>query len=103
MRLSAPAGSSPWPSSLVARTLQVLGAEIEVEPGSEAGTRMDLLARFSDHAVSVEAVAPVFNADVGETASRRAPLLEIVESLTPAGWQVMVVELPDLGPGDAKR
>src|SRR5215203_4506485 len=61
---------------IVARTLQVLSAEIEIEPGSETGTRMDFLARFSDHTVSVEAVAPVFNADVGETAARRAPLLE---------------------------
>jgi hypothetical protein len=88
---------------IVARTLQVLGAEIEVEPGSEAGTRIDFLARFSEHTVSVEAVAPVFNADVGETAARRGPLLEIVESLVPAGWRVMVVELPDLGPNDSKR
>jgi len=88
---------------IVARTLQVLSAEIEIEPGSETGTRMDFLARFSDHTVSVEAVAPVFNADVGETAARRAPLLEIVESLAPAGWRVMVVKLPDLGPSDSRR
>jgi hypothetical protein len=88
---------------IVARTLQALGAEIEVEPDSEAGTRIDFLARFSDQTISVEAVAPVFNADAGETAARRIPLLEIVESLTPAGWRVMVVELPDLGSGDSKR
>jgi hypothetical protein len=88
---------------IVARTLQVLGAEIEVEPGSAAGTRIDFMARFSDETVSVEAVAPVFNADAGETAARRIPLLEIVEALAPAGWRVMVVELPDLGPGDSKR
>jgi len=88
---------------IVARTLQVLGAEIDIEPSSEAGTRIDFLARFSDHTVSVEAVAPVFNADVGKTAARRAPLLEIIESLAPTGWRVMVVELPDIGPSDSRR
>lgn len=88
---------------IVARTLQVLGADIEVEPDSEAGTRIDFVARFPDSAVSVEAMAPVFDADAGEAVKRRTPLLEIVESLAPPGWRVMVVELPDLGPDDSKR
>ncbi len=30
-------------------------------------------------------------------------MLDIVESLTPAGWRVMVVEVPDLGHSDSKR
>jgi hypothetical protein len=47
---------------LVARTLQVHIAEIE--PASDAVTRSDFLARFSDHTVSVEAVVPAFNAGV---------------------------------------
>jgi hypothetical protein len=88
---------------IVARTLQVLGADIEVEPESEAGTRIDFLAHFPDSTVSVEAVAPVFDADAGETAKRRSSLLDIVESLAPPSWRIMVVELPDLGPSDSKR
>jgi hypothetical protein len=56
---------------IVARTLQVLGADIEVEPDSEAGTRIDFLARFPDRPVSVEAVAPVINAAAGKEAKRR--------------------------------
>jgi hypothetical protein len=94
-----------WPSAffelIVARTLQVLGADIEVEPESEAGTRIDFLAHFPDSTVSVEAVAPVFDADAGETAKRRSSLLDIVESLAPPSWRIMVVELPDLGPSDS--
>jgi len=95
-----------WPSAffelIVARTLQVLGADIEVEPESEAGTRIDFLAHFPDSTVSVEAVAPVFDADAGETAKRRSSLLDIVESLAPPSWRIMVVELPDLGPSDSR-
>jgi hypothetical protein len=96
-----------WPSAffelIVARTLQVLGADIEVEPASEAGTRIDFLAHFSDSTVSVEAVAPVFDADAGETAKRQSALLDIIESLAPPSWRIMVVELPDLGPSDSRR
>lgn len=96
-----------WPSAffemIVARTLQVLGAEIEVEPGGKEEVRIDFVARFPDSTIGVEAVSPVFNADVGETARRRIPLLDIVESLAPAGWRVMVIEVPDLGPSDSKR
>jgi hypothetical protein len=88
---------------IVARTLQVLGADIEVEPDSEAGTRIDFLARFPDRTVSVEAVAPVINAAAGEEAKRRKPLLDVIDSLAPPGWTILVMELPDLGPSDSKK
>ena len=88
---------------IVARTLQVLGADIEVEPDSEAGTRIDFLACFPDRTVSVEAVAPVINAAAGEEAKRRNPLLDVIDSLAPPGWTILVVELPNLGPSDSKK
>ena len=88
---------------IVARTLQVLGADIEVEPDSEAGTRIDFLARFPDCKVSVEAVALVINAATGEEVKRRNPLLDIIDSLAPPGWTIWVMELPDLGPSDSKK
>src|SRR5829696_9698939 len=53
---------------IVARTLQVLGAELEIEPGGKEDIRIDFVAHFPDSTVSVEAVAPMFNADVAETA-----------------------------------
>ena len=71
----------------MARTLQVLGADIEVEPDSEAGTRIDFLARFPDRTISVEAVAPVINAAAGEEAKRRNPLLDVIDSLAPPGGE----------------
>jgi hypothetical protein len=83
--------------------LQVLGADIEVEPDSEAGTRIDFLARFPDRTVSVEAVAPVINAAAGEEAKRRNPLLSVIDSLAPPGCTILVMELPDLGPSDSKK
>ncbi|MHB8646824.1 MAG: hypothetical protein ACYDAR_13620, partial [Thermomicrobiales bacterium] len=38
---------------IVARTLQLLGGTIEGEPKSEAGTRIDYHAEFSDGVISV--------------------------------------------------
>lgn len=66
---------------IVARTLQVLGASIEVEPGGAEDIRIDFVAGFPDSTVSVEAVAPAFNVEVGEQVKQRNPLLDIVESL----------------------
>jgi hypothetical protein len=88
---------------IVGRTLQVLGATIEVEPGGASDTRVDFVARFPDSTVAVEAVSPVFGSQVGETAKRRNPLLDIVESESPPDMWVMVSSLPDLGPQDSKK
>lgn len=88
---------------IVGRTLQVLGATIEVEPGGASDTRVDFVARFPDTTVAVEAVSPVFGSEVGETAKRRNPLLDIVESESPPDVWVMVSSLPDLGPQDSKK
>ena len=88
---------------IVGRTLQVLGATIEVEPGGASDTRIDFVARFPDTTVAVEAVSPVFGSEVGETAKRRNPLLDIVESESPPDVWVMVSSLPNLGPQDSKK
>jgi hypothetical protein len=88
---------------IVGRTLQALGATIEVEPGSASDTRVDFVACFPDTTVAVEAVSPVFGSDVGETAKRRNPLLDIVESESPPEVWVMASSLPDLGPQDSKK
>jgi hypothetical protein len=88
---------------IVGRTLQVLGATIEVEPGGASDTRVDFVARFPDTTVAVEAVSPVFSSEVGETAKRRNPLLDIIESESPPDVWVMVSSLPDLGPQDSKK
>jgi len=88
---------------IVGRTLQVLGATIEVEPGGASDTRVDFVARFPDAIVAAEAVSPIFGPEVGETAKRRNALLDIVESESPPDVWVMVSSLPDLGPQDSKK
>jgi hypothetical protein len=88
---------------IVGRTLQALGATIEVEPGGASDTRVDFVASFPDATVAVEAVSPIFGPEVGETAKRRNALLDIVESESPPDVWVMVSSLPDLGPQDSKK
>lgn len=88
---------------LVGRTLQVLGATIEVEPGGASDIRIDFAACFPDATVAVEAVSPVFGSEVGETAKRRNPLLDIVESESPPDVWVIVSSLPNLGPQDSRK
>ena len=88
---------------VVARTLQILGATIVVEPDSAAGTRIDFEARFPDGAISVEAKSPVFMGYLGDTIRGRNPLLDIIEGLVPDGWTAWVSELPNIGPADSKR
>lgn len=88
---------------IVGRTLQALGAAIQVEPGGASDTRIDFVARFPDTTVAVEAVSPIFGSEVGETVKRRNPLLDIVEAESPPDLWVMVSSLPDLGPQDSKK
>jgi len=96
-----------WPSAffelIVARTLQVLGASIEVEPGGAQDIRIDFVARFPESTVSVEAVAPAFNVAIGEQVKQRNPLLDIIEASAPPDLWILVESLPELGPNDSKK
>ena len=69
---------TPWRSAffelIVARTLQVLGASLVVEPEGLSTTRIDFQATFPDGTVSVEAVAPVFDGSLGRTLQDQAAL-----------------------------
>lgn len=77
----------------VARTLQVLGASIIVEPQSTGGTRIDFLAEFREGKVGVEATAPVFNATVGAEFKARAALLDLIDREAPPGWSIIVSQV----------
>lgn len=88
---------------IVARTLQVLGASIEIEPGGAEDIRIDFVARFTDSTISVEAVAPAFNVEIGEQVKQRNPLLDIIEASAPPHLWVLVESLPELGPSDLKK
>lgn len=88
---------------IVARTLQLLGASIEIEPESLSGPRIDFAARFDGSEVNVEATVPRMGRAAGHIAHDHAPLLDIVENLVPEGWGVGVCDLPQLGPNDSRK
>lgn len=88
---------------IVARTLQVLGASLVVEPEGLSTTRIDFQATFPDGTVSVEAVAPVFDGGLGRTLHDQATLLNLIEAAAPPDRGIDVVELPTIGQRDSKR
>ncbi|MBL7645749.1 MAG: hypothetical protein JNK74_06095 [Candidatus Hydrogenedentes bacterium] len=88
---------------IVGRTLQTVGATIEVEKQLSSGRRPDFHAHFPDGTIIVEAVSPNFDAPFGEEFKLRNPLTDIVESFVPDGWSVMIAQLPNVGPNDSKR
>ena len=88
---------------ILGRTLQTLGATLEVEKALESGRRPDFHAHFAESTIIIEAVSPNFDAPFGEEFRIRNPLTNIVESLVPDGWSVMISHLPNIGPNDSKR
>lgn len=87
---------------LVGRFLQLRGAtELEYEPEGSGGRHVDWRARFPDGLLHVEAMAPIYNAESGNKASRHDRLLDLLEERVPEGWWLMPFHLPDLA-GHAK-
>jgi hypothetical protein len=88
---------------VVARTLQAVGATVEVEVATASGTKPDFLAWFGEQGFVVEATSPEFLTEFEHNRRHVDPLNAIIEQATPAGWSVFVEELPDIGPSDSKR
>jgi hypothetical protein len=88
---------------IVARTLQVLGAELRVEEPTATGRRPDFQAIFPSGTVIVEATSPLIDCEIDKHSTNSAPLLQIVEDLAPQGATIMVKMLPTIGPADSKR
>jgi hypothetical protein len=89
---------------IVGRTLQILGATIEVEqPVIGTSRRPDFCALFPDATITVEATVPELNRLVGKRMDWNEELVRIIESLTPLGWSVQVWRVPELGPNDSKK
>jgi hypothetical protein len=89
---------------IVGRTLQILGAAIEVEqPVAGTTRRPDFLAEFPDATITVEATVPELNRVVAKRMDCNEELVKIIESLTPAGWSVQVWHVPELGSNDSKQ
>ncbi len=92
---------------VVARTLQVMGASIQVEASAPGGSRPDFRARFPEGTVIVEATSPVFDAEFGEDFARWDGLRHVIKRRAPRGWIVWIRALPPIGRdqplGDFKR
>jgi hypothetical protein len=88
---------------VVARTLQILGAEIKIEIPQENGKQPDFVANFAKQTIVVEAVSPNFNTEIGNELKKRNPLYELIERAAPDGWIVNVLELPEIGLADSKK
>lgn len=100
--------SREWDSVLfeliVGRTMQILGASIEVEVAvADTNKRPDFLARFPDGLITIEATVPSINDSMSQQLSWNEDLIEIIETLTPPDWSVRVWRLPKLGPNDSKQ
>jgi hypothetical protein len=87
----------------VARSLQQLGATLIVEEPAVTGRRPDFLAQFPDGEVTVEAVSPAMDRDIAEEVKRSTPLIDEIEEAAPAGWSIVVLQLPTIGLGESRR
>lgn len=96
-----------WDSSffelIVGRTLQELGAKLELEMVNAEGYRPDYRAGFDDGVVIVEAVSPQYDLEMGRGWNRAQALLPFVREALPPQWAVLLGELPELGPSDSKQ
>jgi len=89
---------------VVGRTLQILGAAIEVEvPVVRTNKHPDFKAIFPDGTVTVEATVPELNRVIAKKITANEDLIEIIEELVPDGWSVHAWRLPQIGPSDSKR
>lgn len=91
----------------VARTLQEMGAEVDVEPTNPDGSRLDFRAKFPDGTVAVEATCPVYNSSAARDLATWSPLRYIIKRRAPRGWIINARHLPLLNPhagyGEFKR
>lgn len=79
---------------IVGRFLQLRGGrDLAWEPEA-AGRHVDWRATFPDGVLHVEAMVPVYNADMGVMMRRHARLLDAIEERIPQGWWVFVHHLP---------
>lgn len=88
---------------IVARTLQCLGADLEIEPQIANNRRPDFRALFESGTVVVEATAPSFAQDLQRASEDTDELISIIKTLLPAEFSVWIDQLPRLGPTDSKK
>jgi len=88
---------------ITARTLQLLGAAINVEEELCTGKRPDFRATFEDGEILVEATRPAFQRELRRRLGDDGALCRLIESLAPEGFSIHVRRLPRLDSNDSKR
>jgi hypothetical protein len=97
---------SRWSSALfelvVARLLQGLGIDLEIEVLNHDQRRPDFSFALGGSRFTIEAVAPQFDRETTATRKRDRELIDLVERNAPAAWSILLRELPDIGPSESK-
>jgi len=83
---------------IVARTLQLLGADLQYEPAQSGHRRPVFLAKFPDASIVVEATSPVINTEMGQQAAMRQWMLDFLMTHAPVGWHTNILSLPETPP-----
>jgi hypothetical protein len=96
-----------WESALfeliVAGTLQMLGGSLRFEQPNAEGRHPDFTARFGEHSVVVEAIAPEFDQEMRLREKKYDDVRKIIESRIPVGWTAFLESAPDFGLSESKR
>lgn len=94
--------SSGFFELVVARSLQVLGADPKFEQEDGRGHRPDFVADFQGQAVVVEAMAPQFDLKNKQEEKAHDEVMHLIESRIPEGWSVLLESLPVFGASESK-
>lgn len=96
-----------WSSGLLelvmARIIQELGGSFTREEKNSEGRRPDFRVQLGSDRIVFEATAPEFEQGTKSRQKQNIQLLEIVERHIPDDWDVMLFELPKIGPNESKK
>ncbi len=88
---------------LIARFLQVAGADLEPNRPTPDGHWLDFIANFEDERVVVEATCIDARPELSRERETNERLFRFFEGEAPPGWNVLLYHLPRLGGNDSKR
>lgn len=88
---------------VIARLIQALGGEFEVEATNNDGRRSDFTALLDGRHYIIEAVAPEFDRETSREEATHRELVKIIEKKVPEGWGFLLRALPDIHHNQSKR
>jgi hypothetical protein len=87
---------------VVARTIQLLGGQFEVEITNDKGRRPDFRARFPSQEFVIEAMSPKFDRETADRIVQDTELKRIIERNMPSEWSVLLHRLPKFDPSESR-